>query len=381
MNDESLLNGNGFISGSDFSKWLNNEYIPNNPDKAWIKDVSTKSVKQAIMNAHTAYLRFFREKKKPGYVPYSKQQIIQAAKRGKTLGYYDMQGHPKYKKKNSSEPKMFFVKNDANHIIECERHRIKIPTLGWVRIKEKGYLPTNRIIKSGSVSKYAGRYYVSVLVDVGDVVTTESPQSEAVGIDLGINTFATCSSGDVYKNVNKTNKIRKLEKKLKREQRKLSRKYESLKKRKNIMEGEATRQNIQKQVLKVQKIHQRLTNIRTDYVNKTVLSLVKTKPSYIAVEDLNVKGMMKNKHLAKAIAQQRFSEFRAKLGAKCKANGIELSVVDRCYPSSRLCPNCGYEKSDLKLSDRVYKCGCGYEADRDHNASLNIRDASVYKVA
>ena len=147
------------------------------------------------------------------------------------------------------------------------------------------------------------------------------------------------------------------------------------------MKGEATRQNIQKQVLKVQKLHHRIDNIRTDYINKTIAEIVKTKPSYITIEDLNVKGMMKNRHLSKAVASQKFYEFRTKLEKQCKESGIELRIVDRFYPSSKLCHCCGFIKKDLKLSDRIYKCDCGYKCDRDFNASLNLRDAKTYKTA
>ena len=147
------------------------------------------------------------------------------------------------------------------------------------------------------------------------------------------------------------------------------------------MKGEATKQNIQKQVLKVQKLHHRIDNIRTDYINKTIAEIVKTKPSYITIEDLNVKGMMKNRHLSKAVASQKFYEFRTKLEKQCKESGIELRVVDRFYPSSKLCHCCGFIKKDLKLSDRIYKCDCGYKCDRDFNASLNLRDAKTYKTA
>jgi len=292
-------------------------------------------------------------------------------------------GFPKFKKKNRSDVKMYFVKNDSKHVISCERHRIKIPTLGFVQIKEKGYLPTNLIIKSGTVSQKAGRYYVSVLVDVPNENNQQAKANtdEGLGIDLGLINFAVISDGTVKKNINKTKQIKKAEKKLKREQRKLSRKYESLKKRSKNEEGRATRQNIQKQVIEVQKIHQRLDNIRTDYINQTVNELVKTKPSHITVEDLNVSGMMKNRHLSRAVAQQKFYGFRIKLENKCRQSGIELRVVDKFYPSSKLCNNCGSKKSDLKLTDRIYICECGYKADRDFNASLNLRDAKVYKIA
>lgn len=185
----------------------------------------------------------------------------------------------------------------------------------------------------------------------------------------------------IYKNINKTQRVRKLEKKLSRQQKRLSRKYESLKLRNKKEKGEATRQNIQKQIAKVQILYQRLNNIRTDYINKVVSNVVRNKPSYITIEDLNVKGMMRNKHLSKAVAQQKFNEFRNKLETKCNALGIELRIVDRFYPSSKLCHKCGSIKKDLKLKDRIFNCDCGYVEDRDYNASLNLRDAKIYKIA
>lgn len=341
-----------FVSGMDFSKWLNNNFISQNPDYSWIKEVSSKSVKQSIMNADKAFKRFFK----------------------------GQSAFPRFKKKNKTDVKMYFVKTDAKTIIPCERHRIKIPTLGWIRLKEKGYIPTDRCIKSGTVSYQAGRYYVSVLVDEKDV-EYQKLNGFGIGIDVGIKELAVVSDGTIYKNINKTAKVKKLEKKLLREQRKLSRKYESLKIRNKKEKGGATRQNIHKQIVKVQKLHQRLNNKRTDYMNKTVSDIVKRKPSYVTIEDLNVKGMMKNKHLSKAIAQQRLYEFRSKLAYKCKLAGIELRVVDRWYPSSRKCHSCGSIKKDLKLSDRIYTCDCGYREDRDYNASLNLRDALTYMIA
>lgn len=341
-----------FVSGMEFSKWLNNVFLKENPDFTWIKEVSSKAVKQSIMNAERAYKNFFKGKS----------------------------NFPKFKKKGRSEVKMYFVKTDAKVIIPCERHRIKIPTLGWVRLKEKGYIPTNsqtHTIKSGCVSYRAGRYYVSVLVEE-EVKPEYNLNDFGIGIDLGIKELAVCSDGNKYKNINKTSCVRGLEKRMKREQRKLSRKYENLKTKK----GEAARKNIQKQKLKVQKLHQRLDNIRTDYINKTISNLAKTKPGWITVEDLNVSGMMKNRHLSKAVAQQKFFEFSTKLKSKCSEYGIELRTVDRFYASSKTCHNCGNVKSDLKLSDRVYHCEkCGYTADRDYNASLNLRDAEIYETA
>lgn len=256
------------------------------------------------------------------------------------------------------------------------------PLWGCHKLKENGYIPANSdtyLIKSGTISYKAGRYYVSVLVEEKK---PEKPQLKnfGLGIDLGIKNFAVLSNGMVFKNRNKTEKIRKLEKKLKREQRRLSKKYENLKKRIK-KKGEATRQNIQKQLLKVQKLYQRIENIRTDYINQCINKIVKTKPSYITIEDLNISGMMKNKHLSKAVASQKFYEFRAKLEYKCRINGIELRIADRWYPSSKLCHKCGCVRADLKLSDREYVCKCGYHADRDYNASLNLLDTKTYKTA
>ena len=341
-----------FISGMDFSKWLNNEYIPNNQEVKWIKEVSSKATKQAIMNGDKAFRDFFKKAK----------------------------GFPKFKKKKNQDVKAYFPKNNKTDWT-LERHRVKIPTLGWVRLKEFGYIPINSVVKSGTVSQKADRYYVYILVE-DDYIEVSKSTNEGVGIDLGVKEFAVCSEGSKFKNINKTSTFKKVEKKLKREQRKLSRKYESLKIRnKNIKEGRATGQNIQKQIVKVQKLHQRLTNIRTNYINKTVSKIVKQKPSYVTIEDLNVKGMMKNKYLSKAIASQKFFEFKTKLMSKCKQNNIELRIVDRFYPSSKTCSNCGKIKKDLKLSDRIYKCDCGFTIDRDLNASINLKNAKEYKIA
>ena len=347
-NKELYENGEKFMSGRRFSVWLNNEYLPNNPDKMWIKEVSTKSVIKSMEDAYTAFNRFFKHKSK----------------------------FPRFKKKDKSDVKMYFVK-EGNASCLSERHRIKVPTLGWVRLKEKGYIPTSKdgfIVRSGTISCKAGRYYISVLVDIPNIDNVKC-NNFGIGIDLGLKNLAICSDGSIYHNINKTHNIRKVEKRLKREQRKLSRKVISIKK------GESTQKNFVKQKLKVQKLYQRLTNIRTDYLNKTIHSIVKTKPTFIVIEDLNVSGMMKNRHLSKAVAQQKFFEFKTKLIHKCKENNIELRIVDRFYPSSKTCHNCGHIKRDLKLSDRTYKCSeCGYIEDRDINASLNLRDAKTYTV-
>ena len=347
-NKELHSNGKKFMTGKAFSVWLNNEFLPNNPDYTWIKEVSSKSVKKSIEDGCAAFARFFKHQS----------------------------AFPKFKKKGKSDVKMYFVKNNPKDCF-CERHRVNIPTLGWVRLKEKGYIPTTKdgfVIKSGTVSIKAGRYYVSVLVEIPDA-TISNTSNSGMGIDLGLKDFAILSDGRTYKNINKSAGLKKLEKQLRREQRCLSRKYENLKK------GESTQRNISKQKLRVQKLHHRIENIRTDYINKIIAEIVKTKPLFITIEDLNVSGMMKNRHLSKAVASQKFYEFKTKLKAKCDENGIELRIADRFYPSSKLCHCCGQIKKDLRLSDRIYKCDCGYITDRDFNSSLNLRDVKIYKTA
>ncbi|PGT89833.1 RNA-guided endonuclease InsQ/TnpB family protein [Bacillus thuringiensis] len=338
-----------FVSGYDFSKWLNNDYIPSNPDKSWVKDVSTKATKQSIMNGEKAFKRFFKGLSK----------------------------FPRYKKRKNQDIKCYFPKNNRTDWT-VERHRVKIPTLGWVRLKEYGYILKSAIVKSGTVSHKAGRYYVSILCEVEETKINQTLKETGLGIDLGVKDFATCSDGEVYENNNKTLQVRKIEKKLKREQRSLSRKYENLKRR-----GEKSvtkRANIDKNILRVQKLHTRLSNIRLEYVKSIVSKLAKAKPMYITIEDLNVKGMLKNRHLSKAVAQQCFYTFKSWLLAKCKEKGIELRQVGRFYPSSKICSCCGFKKVDLKLSDRIYECKCGNRMDRDLNASINLLQAKEYTV-
>ena len=350
-NQETYKNSGKFVSGMSFSKWMNNEFIPNNQSYLWVKEVSSKAVKQSIMNGEKAFKQFFKKET----------------------------GFPKFKKKNRSNVGVYLPKNNKTDFI-VERHRVKIPTLGFVRLKEFGYIPLNSNIKSGTITKKCDRYYISILVDK-EFKKNNKQYSFGIGVDLGIKEFATVSDERIFKNINKTYKVKKLKKSLKKEQRKLSRKYESLKIRNKEEGGNVTRQNVQKQVLKVQKLHNRINNIRTDYINKTINELVKTKPEFINIEDLNISGMMKNRHLSKAIAEQKLYEFRNKLINKCHQNEIEVRLSNRFYASSKTCSQCGSIKKDLKLADRTYICPeCGAVIDRDLNAAINLRDNQIYKI-
>ncbi|PHI09042.1 RNA-guided endonuclease InsQ/TnpB family protein [Fusobacterium polymorphum] len=348
-NQEQYKLGNKFVSANDFSKYINNVYLPNNPDKKWIKDISSKSVKQAMIYGEQAFKRFFK----------------------------GLTAFPVFKKKGKNELGAYFIKNNKKDF-KFYRHKIKIPTLKFVRVKEYGYIPKNANIKSGTITKIADKYFLSLIIEVDDIVKTKNKNIKGLGIDLGIKDTAICSDGRVFKNINKTIKIKKLKKKLKREQRKMSRSIEYSKSKK-IKLKEC--KNFNKKKLKVQKIFYRLNCIRDDYNNKMVDEITRAKLKYITIEDLKVSNMIKNKHLSKAIQEQNFYSIRTKLINKCKERNIELRLVDIFYPSSKTCSCCGSIKRNLKLNDRIYKCcNCGLEIDRDYNASINLEKAKIYKV-
>ena len=348
-NQEQYKLGNKFVSANNFSKYINNIYLPNNPDKKWIKDVSSKSIKQAMIYGEKAFKRFFK----------------------------GLSSFPVFKKKGKNELGAYFVKNNKTDF-EFYRHKIKIPTLKFVRVKEYGYIPKNTNIKSGTITKIADKYFLSLIIEVKDIVKTKNTSTKGLGIDLGIKDTAICSDGKVFKNINKTKKVKKLKKKLKREQRKMSRSIEYSKSKKIKLRE---LKNFNKKKLKVQKIFYRLNCIRDDYNNKIVNEITRAKLKYITIEDLKVSNMIKNKHLSKAIQEQNFYSIRTKLINKCKERNIELRLVDTFYPSSKTCSCCGGVKKDLKLNDRIYKCcNCGIEMDRDYNASINLEQAKVYKI-
>ena len=344
-----------FVTANDFDKYVNHKLKKELP---WIDQCGSKARKKALVNAEQSFRRFFD----------------------------GVSGFPNFKKKSNQDVKLYFPKNN-NGDWTIWRHKLMIPTLKQVRLKEFGYLPVGAKVTNGTVSYVAGRFYVSVVVDIDekskfnkDLEASYHTITAGVGIDLGVKDLAIVSDGKVFKNINKSSKVKRLEKRLRREQRCLSRKYE-FRKKKGGKTATASA-NIEKQKLKVQKLHQRIDNIREDYENKAIHEIVKQKPRFITTEDLNVKGMMKNRHLSKAVAAQRFFSLLSKLKRKAEIIGIEFRTVDRFYPSSKTCHACGYIHKGLKLKDRVYVCPeCSYTADRDFNASLNLRDAKAYRVA
>ena len=348
-NQEQYELGNKFVSAFDFSKYINNVYLPSNPNKKWIKEVSSKSVKQAMIYGEKAFKNFFK----------------------------GLSSFPVFKKKGKNELGAYFVKNSKKDF-EFYRHKIKIPTLKFVRVKEYGYIPKNANIKSGTISKIVDRYFLSLVIEVENTIKGTNTNIKGLGVDLGIKDTAICSNGRVFKNINKTKKVKKIKKKIKREQRKMARSVEYSKSNK-IKLREC--KNFNKKKLKVQRLFYKLNCIRDDYNNKMVDEITRTKLKYITIENLKVSNMMKNKHLSKAIQEQNFFSIRTKLINKCKERNIELRLVDTFYPSSKTCSCCGEIKKDLKLNDRIYKCcNCGLEIDRDYNASINLEKAKIYKI-
>ncbi|MFY8224974.1 RNA-guided endonuclease InsQ/TnpB family protein, partial [Clostridium perfringens] len=259
--------------------------------------------------------------------------------------------------------------NDNIKLKVKENRLVNIEKVGWIKTNEQ--LPIGVKYSNPRISYDNKYWYISVGIEKEEV--KEDLTDVSLGIDLGLKDLAICSDGTVFKNINKSNVVRKIEKRLKRLQRQVSRKYEQNKKGKEYVKTK----NIIKLEKQIQQVHRRLANIRNNYLHESTTSIVKTKPYRVVVEDLNIKGMMKNKHLSDAIRKQGFYEFKRQLEYKCKFRGIKLVVADRFYPSSKTCSQCGEIKKDLKLKDRIYNCSCGLSIDRDLNASINL---SRYKL-
>ena len=335
-----------YINNFKFSKWFNNEYLPKHEDKMWLKQAGSKTLRNTIDICHKAFQRAFKEKR----------------------------GFPKKKNCRTFNEGYYFVRNSLTTPIKIERHKIKIPLFKWVTLKEKGYLPLKNII-SGTIKKKAGKYFISVITDE-EPITFNNNTEEGIGIDLGIKEFMVCSNGITFNGINKSVKIKKLEKMLKREQRALSRKYEAHKENKEL-----TYKNFEKNKLRIEKLSYRIQRIKDDYINKCIEIVVEQKPNYITLENLNIRGMLKNRHLSKAIANSKLYYTKQKIIQKAQKNNIEVREVDRFYPSSKTCSCCGEVKKDLQLKDRTYKCPkCKLEIDRDFNASLNLKNAKEYKI-
>lgn len=350
---ENYENGGKFISDNDLRKELTQ--LKQIEEFQWLNKISNNVTKQAVKDACDAYNKFFK-----GYSKF-----------------------PKFKSKKKSKPSFYQdnvkIKFTDTHVklegFSSSKKQNK-QKLNWIKLAEKTRIPTNAKYSNPRISYDGINWWISVGIEDNSVI--QEPQNVGIGIDLGVKDLAICSDmNKPYKNINKTRQIKKLEKQKRRLQRSISRKYEYNK------EGSSYKKtcNIIKSEKKLLKFNNRLKGIRHNYQHQTTSEIVNRKPMYITIEDLNVSGMMKNKHLSKAVQQQSLFEFTRQLQYKCSWNGIELRQVSRWYPSSKVCHECGNIKKDLKLSDRVYICKeCGHVADRDYQASLNLRDATQYKV-
>lgn len=342
---ENYKNGGKFISDADLRKEFTQR--KKTEEYAWLNHVSNNVTKQAIKDACHAYKRFFkglakfpRFKSRKHTIPSFYQDNVKIKF---TNTHVKVEGFTDSKKKNKQK-------------------------LNLIKLAEYGRIPAKNTKYTNPRIKYDGiDWWITVGIECE--ASASAPNNHGVGIDLGIKDLAVCSDGKNYQNINKTQKVKKIEKKKRRLQRSISRKYEKNKK------GECYCKtgSIRKSEKKLLKLNHRLTNIRQNYLHQTTSEIIKREPSFICMEDLNVSGMMKNRHLSKAVQQQCFGEFRRQIEYKAKWNNIPIMIADRFFPSSKLCSCCGNIKKDLKLSDRIYKCKCGNMIDRDYQAAFNLK--------
>lgn len=341
---ENYKNGGKFISDGDLRKEFTQ--LKKTKEYAWLNEISNNVTKQAIKDACGAYRDFFK-----GYTKF-----------------------PRFKSRKRSAPKFY----QDNVKIQFTDTHVKVEgfatskkknkqKLNWIRLAEHGRIPTDGKYMNPRIKFDGIHWWITVGIEYED--STEIPSNDGVGIDLGIKELAVCSDEERYKNINKTKKVKNIEKRKRRLQRSISRRYEKNKKG----ESYCKTSNIIKREKELLKLNHRLTNIRQNYLHQTTSEIINRKPRFICMEDLNVKGMMKNRHLSKAVQQQCFGEFRRQMEYKSAWNNIPVIIADRFFPSSKLCSCCGKIKKDLKLSDRIYKCECGNVMDRDYQASLNLK--------
>ena len=365
--------------------------LRNSGEKPWLLGISNNVSKQAIKDLHRAYQNFFRKQKQRGYIKYSTKKIEHHARIGKPLTVYDMNGHPKFRSKKNGDFRFY----QDNVKIEFTDTHVKLENIAvsrrrnrqranWIRLAEKGRIPVNAKYTNPRITFDGEKWWLSVGVKTHRKIKpmgglnfvrkfackhSKPVCTEGVGIDLGIKDLAIVSDTTVVKNINKTHSVRKLKKKRRRLQRQVSRKYQMNKKG----ESYCKTSNIIKSEKRLLRINHRLTNIRDNHAHQATTAIIKRKPSFICLEDLNVQGMMKNKHLSEKVQEQKLYEFRRQIEYKAHWEKIPVVIADRWYPSSKTCIECGYVNKDLKLTDRTYVCPCcGNVIDRDFQASLNL---------
>lgn len=328
--EENYRNGGKFISDGSLRKELTQ--IKRSSEYSWLYEVSNNVTKQAVKDACLAYKKFFKM----------------------------LADKPRFKSRKRCKPSFY---NDTEKL-KVKGKSVHIEKVGWITTSEQ--LPNNKKYINPRVS-FDGKYwYISVGIENENEKLELS--GEVIGVDVGIKELAVCSNGMLFRNINKTEVVKKIEKRLRRLQRRVSRKYERNKEGNRFVKTS----NIVKVEKTIRLLHRRMTNIRINHIHQATNAIAKTKPSAVVMETLNVKGMMKNRHLSKAVAQQKLYEFKRQMQYKCKRYGIKFIEADKWYPSSKLCSGCSQINLDLKLSDRTYKCECGVTIDRDLNAALNL---------
>lgn len=362
---------------------IRQKFTEHKRENAWLYDISNNATKQAIRDASDAFWRFVGEKKEPGYKPFNKKQIARAKRLGHELKRYDMQHHPKFKKKGKAKVSFYadpckidFTETHVQLEKIADGRKKNRAKANWVRLAEHGRIPVGVKYINPRITFDGINWWVSVGVEQADWETI--PHSDGIGIDVGVKELAVCSDAVVYENISKTKTVRCLEKKKRRLQRSASRKYQYNK------EGDSycKTSNLIKSEAKLLKINHRLSSIRLNHMHQATTEIINQKPRFVAIEDLNVRGMMSNRHLSKAIQEQGLAEFSRQIQYKAAWNNVATVLVDRYFPSSKTCIECGCIKKDLKLSDRTYICAeCGNVIDRDYQAALNLYEYGNRKIA
>ncbi|MDC0761406.1 transposase [Brevibacillus sp. AG] len=328
--EQNYQNGGKFLSDSVLRKELTQ--LKQTHEYDWLYDVSNNVTKQAVKDACEAFKKYFKK----------------------------LAGKPRFKSRKHIKPSFY---ND-NVKLKVKNDRVLIEKIGWVTTAEK--LPTNVKYTNPRVF-FDGKYWY---LSVGIEQEVEKPilTHEVIGIDVGIKHLAICSNGMLFKNINYFHAVKKAERRLSRLQRNVSLKYEMNKEGNRFVKTS----NIVKVENAIRLLHRRLANIRNNHIHQATNAIVKTKPGIVVMETLNIKGMMKNRHLSRAISQQKLYEFKRQIQYKCEKYGIRFMEADKWYPSSKTCSECGQINRDLRLSDRIFKCQCGLEVDRDLNAAINL---------
>ena len=341
-----------YVIGKEIGFLKNNKYIPINDlrkevtklkqtdELNWLYDYDCDIVKQSMKDADKAFKIFFKNKQRFGF--------------------------PKFHSKHSSK-QSFYVDGTKLKVLS---NKIRIAKIGYIKLYEKDYIPTNIKNYFNPRITFDGiNWYISVGVKIED--PEKIADDEILGIDLGLKELATCSNGLIIHNISKSKRYKKLEKKLKRQQRQMSRSLE----RNKIGKKFVKTKNFEKYRKRYLKTSIKMNNLKIDYFNKSIVDIMKTKCGTIVLEDLAVKNMQKNRKLSNAFQKSAISQFRSRLIQKTEMLGINVSITDRFFPSSKMCSHCGNIKKDLTLSDRIYHCDiCGFEIDRDLNAAINLKN-------